>query len=152
MASFKDLWKHHPATWIPPVIFPCLDKKGKVHKALENQCAIRLGLAFQGAGISTDSLKGARCWNNHDSKHILKVLQMVPWIDKNTKTIGCKPKVVHKKVNFLPFIGKSGIVYFQNFYGTNNQGDHIDLWNGLMLGRGDHDYFERSEEVWFWEM
>jgi hypothetical protein len=152
MAIFRDLWDKHPANWTPPVILPCQDKKGNVHPDLANQCAIRLGMAFQGTGVSTASLKGSRCWNNHGNKHILKVLQMVPWIDKNTKVIGCKPKVIHKNVDSRPFNGKVGIFYFQNFYGRNNRGDHIDLWNGRIIAHGDLDYFERSEEVWFWEM
>ena len=33
-----------------------------------------------------------------------------------------------------------------------NQGDHIDLLNGHQIAKGALDYFERSEEVWFWEM
>lgn len=131
---------------------PCTDSKGNVHAALENQCAIRLGLAFQGAGVNTDSVPGARCWNGHGRKHILRVLDIVPWIERSAVTIGCKKKVVHKGVTDANFTGKKGIVYFQNFYGRNNQGDHVDLWNGYKIAKGDNDYFERSEEVWFWEM
>ena len=136
----------------PPESHPCHDSKGNVHAALENQCAIRLGLALQGAGVKTESVPGARCWNGHSRKHILRVLDLVPWIEKNATTIGCKKKTVHKGVTYSDFAGKKGIAYFQNFYGRNNQGDHIDLWNGHQIAKGALDYFERSEEVWFWEM
>jgi hypothetical protein len=151
MATFNDLWINHPSNWVPPNNFPCKDKKGKVHDALYNQCAIRLGLSFQGAGIDTSTLSGSRCWNRHGKKHILKVKNIVPWIEKNTSLIGCKPKVPHKKVTFAKFAGLKGICYFQNFYGAGNQGDHVDLWNGFWIAKGDLDYFGRSEEVWFWQ-
>lgn len=152
MPDFNQLWTNHPANWSPPDPQPCRDKKGIVHPALDNQCAIRFGLALQGAGVSTDSVSGARCWNGHGRKHILRVLDFVPWIEANSSTIGCKKKTVHKNVTHADFAGKKGICYFQNFYGRNNQGDHLDLWNGYKVAKGELDYFQRSEEVWFWEM
>jgi hypothetical protein len=152
MPSFYRLWRNHPANWNPPEYFPCKDQRGRVHAALANQCAIRMGLALQGAGVKTNSVAGGRCWNNHGRDHILRVLDLVPWIERNVASIGCQPKVVHKNVTFRDFAGQKGIMYFQNFYGRGNQGDHLDLWNGFMIAKGDLDYFERSEEVWFWKM
>jgi hypothetical protein len=152
MPSFTDMWNNHPANWNPPETFPCRDKDGNIHAALKDQCAIRLGLAFQGAGVKTDSVPGARCWNGHGRKHILRVKDLVPWIELNSKRIGCKKKAKFKEVTYADFVGKQGIVYFENFWGTNNQGDHVDLWDGQKIAKGDLDYFERSEEVWFWEM
>ena len=46
----------------------------------------------------------------------------------------------------------AGIVAFRNFHGQNNQGDHIDLWNGTAMAHGNNDYFERSEEIWYWAL
>jgi hypothetical protein len=151
MASFNTLWSNHPSNQTPPEHYPCKDKKGNVHSALENQCAIRLGIAMQESGISLKSLMGSRCWNGHGRKHVLKVLQMVPWIEAHASSIGVKKKTVHKNVTDADFRGKRGIVYWQNFYGNNNQGDHIDLWDGDRIAKGSNDYFERSEQVWFWE-
>jgi hypothetical protein len=111
-----------------------------------------MGLALQGAGVNTTSVRGARCWNGHGRKHILRVSDLVPWIEYKAQSIGCKKKVVFKNVTHNDFSGKQGIVCFQNFWGRNNQGDHIDLWNGTRIAKGDLDYFSRSEEVWFWEM
>ncbi len=152
MPTFHQLWINHPMNGSPPEQHPCRDRKGVVHAILENQCAVRLGLALQGAGVKTDSVSGARCWNGHGQKHILRVLDLVPWIEKQAAMIGCKKKTVHKGVTSADFATKNGIVYFQNFYGRNNQGDHIDLWNGQKIAKGDLDFFERSEEVWFWAM
>jgi len=50
------------------------------------------------------------------------------------------------------YSGLRGIVVFRNFWGTGNQGDHIDLWDGGSMTHGANDYFERSEEIWFWKM
>jgi hypothetical protein len=41
---------------------------------------------------------------------------------------------------------------WRNFWGTGNQGDHIDLWNGEEIAHGTLDFFIRSEEVWFWAL
>ena len=152
MPTFQQLWKSHPSTAKVPEHHPCRDAKGKVHPALENQCAIRLGLAFEGAGIDIAKIPGRRCWNRHGKRHILNTSALVKWIDRSTGLIGCKPKVVGKNVTFRDFLNKRGICYFMNFYGRNNQGDHIDLWQIVWMGHGSLDYFERSEEVWFWEM
>ena len=150
MPTFQQLWDNHPINWSPSEPSPCKDAKGS--PGFENQCAIRLGLALQGAGVNTDSVRGARCWHGHGKEHILRVLDLIPWIDANTGSIGCKKKTVSKKVTYMNYSGKKGIVYFQNFWGRNNQGDHIDLWDGQKVAKGDADYFERSQEVWFWEM
>ena len=150
MASFQQLWTNHPANWAAPDIEPCKNRHGA--SAYENQCAIRMGLALQGAGVNTNSVSGARCWHGHGRKHILRVRNLIPWIETNARTIGCQRKVEHSNVTHADFSGKKGIVYFENFWGTNNQGDHIDLWNGTKVAHGDLDYFQRSEEVWFWEM
>lgn len=152
MPTFKQLWDSHPSTQTPPEHFPCVDGRGKVHPALENQCAIRLGLALAGAGIDTSKIPGRRCWNNHGKRHILNTSSLVAWLDRNTALVGCKPKVVGRKVTFKDYLNKRGICYFKNFYGRNNQGDHIDLWQVVWMAHGAHDYFSRSEEVWFWEM
>jgi hypothetical protein len=48
------------------------------------------------------------------------------------------------------FIGRQGIFAFFNFWGPGNTGEHIDVWNGSRIALGDNNYFERSEEIWFW--
>jgi hypothetical protein len=152
VASFLQVWKAHPSNWPTPEPFPCKNGKGEVASGLKDQCAIRLGIAFQGGGVNTDSMSGARCWSGHGKQHILRVNELAPWIDKNATRIGCGKRETHKKVTFLEFVGRKGIVCFQNFWGPGNRGDHIDLWNGFWMGQGAHDYFIRSQEVWFWEM
>jgi hypothetical protein len=50
------------------------------------------------------------------------------------------------------YMGMKGVVFFKNFWGPGNQGDHIDLWSGYRLAGGEDDYFQRSQEIWFWEL
>ena len=50
------------------------------------------------------------------------------------------------------YLDRRGIAMFRNFWGAGNSGDHIDLWNGARIALGDLDFFERSQEIWFWEM
>ena len=62
--------------------------------------------------------------------------------------------------------GRTGIVFFQNYWGTGQQGDHIDMWNGTRMtdrltwvrinmrigsvGLGS-DY-RQAQSAWFWPL
>jgi hypothetical protein len=148
MVLFNTLWTNHPSNQIPEITSPCLNKGGQ--PSFANQCSIRMGVTLAASGISTKTFKGATCWHGHGRTHLLRVEELAKWLEKNPKLLG---KVVkHKKVTYSDFTGKKGVVMFRNFWGTNNQGDHIDLWNGYKMAHGSNDYFERSQEVWFWEL
>lgn len=68
------------------------------------------------------------------------------------ETYGRSGSKVSEKISALP-IGKKGIILFENFWGPTVQGDHIDLWNGVSIKRGDaNDYFVRSANVYFFEI
>jgi len=93
MASFQQLWSNHPVNWTPADLQPCKQKNGE--SAFANQCAIRLGLALEGAGVNTNTVPGARCWHGHGRSHILRVSNLIPWIESRSSTIGCQKKAVH---------------------------------------------------------
>jgi hypothetical protein len=152
MPSFDELWRNHPGNWNPPVPKPCTDKKGKIHAALEDQCAIRFSIMLVRSNVSIESVRGARCWNNHGRDHVLRVKDYVGWVEDHRKLIGCDSKEVHRKTADKAFRGRRGIVLFLDFWGRNNDRDHIDVWDGARVGYGANDYFERSKEVWFWDM
>lgn len=59
---------------------------------------------------------------------------------------------IRRQVTAADYMGRTGLVFFRNFWGEGNQGDHIDLWDGDELRAGAPDYFERSEQVWFWPL
>jgi hypothetical protein len=107
-------------------------------------------------GISLASYKGACCWHKHGKKHPLRVEEMKLWLNSSEATfigyadVSKRIKGVQK--SYHAYSGKKGIVACRNFYGAGNQGDHIDLWDGTNMAGGNRDWFQPSEEIWFWEM
>jgi hypothetical protein len=155
MGLFAQLWAAHPALQSPPVINPCSTNGVPNH---ENQCAIRLGVAIANGGVGLASYPGAFCWSGHGRTHALRVEQMKLWLDSEEAWF--LPNYAEKhyrnarglQKTFHYFLGRQGIVAFLNFWGPGNSGDHIDLWDGTSIAHGDLNYFERSQELWFWEI
>lgn len=155
MAKFDSLWKNHPTVESLIDDFPC-KKNGS--KAFENQCAIRMGVAFGKSGINMDSFKGAKCWYGHNPSHILRAEELANWLKSPFSPY--KQRIEFEGVNgFDSIFGKKGIVFFKDYYGPGNQGDHIDLWNGSRLTRFsswfDFSFFGggrhyKDATVWFW--
>jgi hypothetical protein len=151
---FDKLWSNHPANEDPPLIEPCSTNGRSNHG---NQCVIRLGLSFVRSGISLASYRGVFCWSRHGRQHPLRVEQMKLWLDSDDVTfvnyadISRKDRRGHQ-ASHQSYLGRRGIVACINFWGSGNQGDHIDLWDGSVMAHGGRDYFQRSQEIWFWEM
>jgi len=145
--DFTKLWNAHPTN--KGIKNPCTTN-GVVN--FGNQCAIRMGVCLNNAGISTASFRGAKCYpgHGHNSSHILRAEELAKWMVNNPAFFGN----VDKKIgtSSADYTGKKGIVFFLNFWGRGNQGDHIDLWNGSKMCYGDPSYFGRSKAVWFWEI
>jgi hypothetical protein len=121
----------------------------------DNQCVIRMGVAMTGAGLSLASYRGAFCWHGHGRKHPLRVEQFKLWLDSSDATFTPATEKYKRdrrgrQSSYHSFLGRTGIVVFRNFWGANNTGDHVDLWDGTDVAHGDRDYFERSQEIWFW--
>jgi len=155
MPNFMNIWDNHPSVENFFDDFPC--KNGGGENAFDNQCAIRVGVALEAAGVSTKAFKGVRCWHDHKPGHILRAEELANWLKSSSspfkQMIQCDASEGFSKVK-----GKKGIIFFKDYYGPNNQGDHIDLWNGDRLTRyrtwiefalrnGSH--YSKST-VWFW--
>jgi len=142
-AAFGTLWANHPTN--QGDLFPCSNGGAS---NFDNQCAIRLGIALEKSGVSLKSFRGERCWFGHG--HVLRAQELADWLRHGTVAVGV-PEIA-RNTTYASYSTRAGIVFFRNFWGSGNQGDHIDLWNGSsMPGPGDHhSYFKRSEEVWFW--
>ena len=147
--AFKDLWDAYPKNTDPctnPVsLEPCFD----------NQCAIRMGVCLARCNFDMKKFEGVRCWYHPKSdNHTLRVeelkLFLADVLPNDSLTI--KRKLPTRDISVSDFTDKSGIIIFINFWGDNNQGDHIDLWTGDELMDGDLEYFERSERVYLWEI
>lgn len=152
---FDRLWAAHPALQTPAVIAPCSTKGVSNH---DNQCVIRLGVAMRACGISLASYRGVCCWSGHGRDHPLRVEQMKLWLNSESATfvpyahIAKRDKKTGAQNSWHAYSGRRGIVAWINFWGRGNQGDHIDLWDGSSVAHGALDYFERSQEIWFWEL
>jgi hypothetical protein len=152
--QFNTVWKNHPANEATPNINPC-NKNGTPNH--DNQCVIRLGLALVRSGVSLNSFNGAFCWSGHGRQHPLRVEEFKKWLNSSSATfvgsaVKYKKDARGNQKSSTDFAGKRGIVAFLDFWGANNTGDHIDLWNGTKVAHGSLDYFSRSRELWFWAM
>ena len=150
---FDSMWTSHPTNQVPEDWHPCGPGK---KEGLDNQCVIRLGLSFVRAGVRLDSYPGAVCWFGHGRQHPLRVEEMTRWLNSADAdflgTAEISKRDGGRQRTSDDYVGRRGVVACLNFWGTGDQGDHIDLWNGAELAGGKLDYFERSEEIWFWEM
>ena len=158
--KFADLWKNHPLNWSPSESHPCRNPDGTWEKSLDNQCAIKMSIALAGAGMNMSACHERKCWLKGHKNHVLVAQKLADWLALAAQ-LGKPAKYIRKQTVESVFQqtivdtigGKNGIVFCQNFWGTNNQGDHIDVWNGSAMGGNlIHDYFGRSENVWFWNI
>ena len=160
MLSFKKLWASHPTVKGEQ---PLLDKK-----TYENQCAINLHAAFERSGVNLKTFHGQLSWQKDKPKYAIRAQELANWLASPFSGMHRAEKFSGQEV-FDKIQGK-GIIYFQNFWGPGNQGDHIDLWNGsrltdrrswarihLRIGSfGVHSVIpdvsdlQKSQSVWFW--
>ncbi|HET9958480.1 MAG TPA: type VI secretion system amidase effector protein Tae4 [Polyangiaceae bacterium] len=149
--QFQSLWTNHPSNLGENA--PCKDKAG--NSAFENQCAIRMGIALQDSGVPLAGYPGAHCWHGHSKIHALRAQELANWLatGAGARRVGAvekKRRGAHSPINVSDYLGRTGIVFFMNFWGRGNQGDHIDVWDGSDMAHGSSDYFAASEQVWFW--
>lgn len=156
--GFQRIWNNHP-TAATGETFPCRDVDGNPN--FGNQCAILMGTCL----LKSDLLHGydkSMCWYRGHVGHTLRAREVSDWMSRHPERFG--PVEIRRNVTWGAFKGRTGFICFHNFWGEGNQGDHIDLWDGTGMVRratdpslegpgladGALDYFERSEEVWFW--
>lgn len=156
--GFRMLWNNHPAI-ADGDVFPCKDGQGNPY--FGNQCGIMMGSCLLRSGLLAGYDQSV-CWYSGHRGHTLRARELAEWMRRHPDRFGLVE--IRSNVSWGAFNGRTGFVCFQNFWGEGNQGDHIDLWDGTGLVRretdaslegpgmahGSLDYFERSEEVWFW--
>jgi hypothetical protein len=161
---FQKLWESHPLNWTPPQEHPCRKEDNTWDSKIDNQCAVKMSISLMGAGIDMNACSKRRCWIKGHKNHILAAQELADWLATKSM-LGTPKKLLQPKGNSLadvqqsPLLAvqmKKGIVFFQDFWGTNNTGDHIDVWDGTMMPddyRGEKlSYFRRAKQVWFWEI
>lgn len=123
MLSFKKLWASHPTVKGEQ---PLLDTKTYETNA-PSTCMRRLNAPASTSRLSVASFPGRRT-----SRNTLFVPKSWP-TGLRRPLVGCTGLRNSRGEAFDKIEGKRGIVFFQNYWGPGNQGDHIDLWNGSRL-------------------
>lgn len=130
--TFAELWSAYPQESAP-----CKDPvTGKA--AFADECAIRLGSCLASVGITNHSFRGACCWfKGHPRSHMLRAEEVASWLQLRPFAGCAKPTDVTGKDWRSKVKGKTGMVFFKDYWEregeTSPTGDHIDLWNGQSL-------------------
>ncbi|MET1080296.1 MAG: type VI secretion system amidase effector protein Tae4 [Pseudomonas sp.] len=129
--TFAALWKAYPSKK------PYIDSEtGKPPAGYDNQCAIKVSVALEGAGFSLKNYKGAAV-SLGATRAAIRAQEMAKWlagqkIDGIEAPIDITGKDWESKIK-----GRTGIVYFADYWARPGEkaptGDHIDLWNGSRL-------------------
>ena len=141
--DFDKIWNAYPEDYSP-----CRRENGD--PSFAHQCAIRFGLALMDGGLDLSSFPGAHCWFGHGRRHVLRGQELSDWMESKPEVFGRVDK--KENVDASNYHGLRGLIFCSNFWGTGNQGDHIDLWNRNHMKTGNDSYIARSSEVWFWEI
>lgn len=163
MPAFATLWSNHPTIKGDA---PLLDKT-----VYENQCAINVSAAWMRSGMSLSGYPGALSWEKDKPKYAIRAQELANWFASPHSHLRVKVQKFSGKEVFEKIKNRTGIIFFQNYWGPGNQGDHIDLWNGARLTDwftwiriharigtvGVHSVaplsdFEKSQSVWFWAL
>lgn len=119
--KFLNIWKEHPHV---KGNGPLLDEND-----YPDQCAVNLYEALQTAGFDTSTFHGQLSWQKDKPKYAIRAQQLADWF---TTKVGPHETYNGSEV-FGKIQGRTGIIFFQHYWGTGNQGNHIDLWNGSRL-------------------
>lgn len=76
-----------------------------------DQCAIELGQALEGAGVSTASFKGVRCWGDPKGNHIIRAEQLAEWIGGHVFAGRGTTRSLDPKNFQAEIAGKTGIIF-----------------------------------------
>jgi hypothetical protein len=165
---FQQLWSNHPSVGTPADHYPCKKPghNGAQVPGVANQCAVRFSFAFQRSGAEFPGYNGLTCKVRGHRGHFIDPYSLARWLAQPSQ-LGAPRKFLKSTAagaTDLPFgrstreaiQGKHGIVVFWFFFAPlddgNMWGGHIDLWNGYKQAGGIDSYFDRSKQVWFWEL
>lgn len=108
-------------------------------KVYENQCAINLGAALIRSGVDMRGYTGRLSWEKNKQRCPIRAQELADWLPSGAARISAEVEKFGGKEAFdkvqskRGMSGRTGTAFFQNYWGTGAQGDHIDLWNGSRL-------------------
>ncbi|GKS82873.1 type VI secretion system amidase effector protein Tae4 [Acidovorax sp. SUPP1855] len=167
MANFQTIWNNHPGV---------TREKPLLNVATyENQCAVNVAAALMRSGYDLSTFRGTRSWQKDAVKYPLRAEELVSWLDTAASKLPSRAirftgkQIADKQTGqdvFKILNGKTGILFFKNYWGPGRQGDHIDLWNGsrmtalsswvrVQFGISLDGYWSdylKAEEAMFWNI
>ncbi len=158
MPTFSTLWNNHPNVKDET---PLLDKR-----QYPNQCAINIFATLQRSGVNVNSFHGQLSWQKGNPKYAIRAQEVANWLASSANPLHSKVQKFSGDEVFDKIDSLRGVIFFQNYWGPGNQGDHIDLWNGSRLTHwltwfqiharigsiGFRSDLRESEAIWFWHI
>lgn len=163
MPAFQTLWNNHPNIKGDA---PILDKS-----AYANQCAINLSASLMRSDVPLRGFNGALSWQKGKPKYAIRAQELADWLCGSFPAFPRRFEKVEPSEFSKKIALRTGIIFFQNYWGPGNQGDHIDLWNGsrltgfaswarihLRFGNPAVSNFifgsdlAKAEQIWFWNV
>lgn len=179
MLRFKRMWYNHPIN--KSVQTPCIAPKdmtnleGKFIKkglpVFHNQCAIRMGVSLQRAGVDPAKISGCAICGAHPkaAMHFINASQLAEALARaRIDGLGRVEKITGKETRdyYRKLYGRTGIIHIRDYWSrsTDNPGsptgDHIDLWNGYrptskwllewFSWLGYYSNYAHARQIWFW--
>ena len=118
MPTFRKLWSNHPTVKDEG---PLLDER-----QYQNQCAINLCAALQRFGMNVKTFNGQLSWQKDKPRYAIRAQELANWLARPGILSGTKVEKFGGEEVFEKIKGRRGIIFFQNYRGPGNQGDHID--------------------------
>lgn len=154
MVTFQTLWNNHPTTKGDAALLDV--------KAYPNQCAVRMHAWLERSGFDLKTFRGLRSWQKGKPGYALRAQELADWLASPFSKLPPVEKYRGQEV-FQKIGAKTGIIFFQNYWGPGNQGDHVDLYNGSRLTDwrswvrlrfrivipGVWEDLEKAQGVWF---
>lgn len=110
---FSRIWDEYPRGT------PCVDKNGEPPQGWENQCAVRVGMALERAGVSLKTLgPGGRCPGvDKASAMVGSAQRLADWL-RSHPFPGCgRAMIISPGAAWESRVaGKTGIVFFKDYW------------------------------------
>ena len=101
--------------------------------------AINLSVALIRSGVDMRTFPGQWSWQKDKPKYAIRAQELANWLatpashlHSNVEKLSAN-EVFDHTAGKRGIQGRTGIVFFQHYWGPGANGDHIDLWNGSRL-------------------
>ena len=115
-------------------------------------------------GADLKTFRGVRSREKGKPKYALRAQELADWLVTPFSRLPHPVKKYSGKETFDKIAGQRGVIFFQNYWGPGQQGDHIDLWDGSRLTdwkswarihlhvswQGTWSDYRQAPSVWFW--